>query len=138
MSKLSSSRPALAVAVIVVAVATGCHPANPIVGKWQITQTLMGAQLTVTREFKSDGTESLTNPGGMDAEMSYSVNGNQLHEKATSITIAGHTLKIDPNNAATAQKELVETFSVDGDKLTITNSSAVGVQASQTFTRAPG
>jgi len=137
MLKLPGSWPAL-LAAVVIAAAAGCKPANPILGKWQITTTMMGAQLTITREFKDDGTETLSNPGGMNAEMTYSINGNQLHEKATAITIAGNTLKIDPNNPATAQKELIETFTVNGDKLTITNSSTGGVQASQTFTRAPG
>jgi len=136
MSKLSSSWPVLG-AVVVAAMAAGCHPANPIVGKWQLTQTVMGAQLTVTREFKSDGTESLTNPGGMDAEMHYTVEGNQLREKATSITIGGHTIKIDPSSPANAQKEVVETFSVDGDTLKLDNKST-GVSVTQTYTRAPG
>ena len=136
MSKLSSSWPVLG-AVVVAAMAAGCHPANPIVGKWQLTQTVMGAQLTVTREFKSDGTESLTNPGGMDAEMHYTVEGNQLREKATSITIGGHTIKIDASSPANAQKEVVETFSVDGDTLKLDNKST-GVSVTQTYTRAPG
>ena len=135
MSKLSSSTGTVLAAVVVVA-AAGCHPANPIVGKWQITQTVMGAQLTVTREFKSDGTESLTNPAGMDAQMHYTIEGNELHERATAITIAGHTITIDASSPANAQKEIVETFAVDGDKLTLDNKST-GVSVTQTYIRVP-
>jgi hypothetical protein len=116
---------------------TGCEKPNPIVGKWQLSQNVGGTAMAFTREFKADGTEIMTgpSPGAMNAEMTYTASGNTLTETVTSMTMDGKTIKTDPSQMpANAPKYVTESFTLDGDKLTISNAMN-GIQTTQTYDR---
>jgi hypothetical protein len=112
-------------AIVSAAMLAGCHPANPLVGKWQTTQSAFGMSITTTRDFRPDGTETLSMGQSMGAEMTYTVDGSKLSERVTSMTVGGMTKKIDqsqpPANSPQSLKSVNETFTVDGDKLTLNN-----------------
>ena len=113
----------------------GCHPSNPLIGTWRLTQNIFGTPITMTRQFKTDGTESMTagTSGAMTAEMTYSVEGNTLTETVTSITVGGKTVNtVQPSQ--NSPKNMTETFLIDANKLTISKSSE-GVQTSQIYDR---
>jgi hypothetical protein len=135
--KMQSGRLILCAGAVAAVASVGCQGANPLVGKWQMTQDVMGAPVTVVREFKADGTETMTNgmPGIMSTEIKYTVDGNKLNESVTGMTIDGQTVAVDATKLPpNAPESMTETFSVDGDKLTIANTTT-GVQVTQTFDR---
>jgi hypothetical protein len=116
-------------AAIAASLFAGCQKANPLIGKWQTTENIFGTTVTTTREFKTDGTETMTtgNSGLMGAQMTYAVDGNKLTEAVSSMTIGGKSIQVDPSKVpAGSPKNLTETFTLDGDKLTITNSMSGG------------
>jgi hypothetical protein len=126
--------------VSIVFLLTGCQARsiNPIVGKWQLTQTIGGDTMTVTREFKADGTETMAGPsaGAMNAEMTYTVAGNTLNETVTSMTIDSKTIGTDPSQmSANGPKYVTESFTLNGNTLTISNAMN-GIQTTQTYDRA--
>jgi len=127
---MSTIRKRTALIVIAASTLAGCHPANPLMGTWQTSSNFMGVSIKATRQFNADGTELLAGAGGgTSATMAYSVQGNDLHERVTSMTIAGHTMTIDANSPANAKKELVEHFTLTGDQLSITNPETGVTQA---------
>ena len=121
--------------VVVVAMVSGCAKSNPLVGKWQNTQTVMGMTITMTREFRADGTEIMTSPipGTGDSQMKYTVDGNTITEQVTSMTIGGQTIQAPPPSAG-SKAGMQETFAINGDTLTLTN-TANGGTGPQTYTR---
>jgi hypothetical protein len=118
----------------------GCQKANPLIGKWQTTQSGFGMSITTTREFKTDGTETMvsgTPPAAMSADMTYTVDGNKLVEAVSRITMGKQTIQVDPSKVpAGSPKNLTETYTLDGDKLTITNSMN-GAQSQLIYNRVP-
>ena len=115
----------------------GCKPANPLIGKWTMTQTIFGMTVTQTREFKADGTETMSSGGpvAMGAEMTYTTDGGKLTESVTSMTFGGKTTKINiSQQQPNSPKSLSESYTVNGNTLIITNTKG-GNSVSQTYTR---
>lgn len=113
---------------------TGCHSANPLVGKWHADLSKLGKSASMTREFRADGTETLAfGAGSAQTEMTYTVNGNALTEKVTSMTLAGKPVDITRSGLPATTSE---TFTISGDKLTIDNTQN-GAKISLTYDRVP-
>ena len=115
----------------------GCKPANPLIGKWTMTQNIFGMTVTQTREFRADGTETMSSGGpvAMGSEMTYTADGGKLTESATSITLGGKTTKISiSQQQPNSPRSVSETYTVNGNTLVITNSMG-GRSISQTYSR---
>jgi len=115
---------------------SGCHPSNPLVGKWQSKLTQLGHSASMTREFRADGTETITfGAGSAETQMTYTVDGQTLTENVTGMSIAGKQVAADsPQAPGGIPKNVKETFTLDGDKLTI-SSKENGVNINLTYDR---
>lgn len=118
-------------------IAAGCKggPANALVGTWSLSSSSPQGAITVTKQFKDDGTETVTiNATGQSLVGSgtYLIKGSQVTETYTSIagTAQGQTI-----NVAKGSNKLppphTSTFAVTGNTLSLTRSGS----RTLTFTR---
>jgi len=114
--------------LFVTVVIAGCNkpivilgPPNPLVGKWTLTQNALSSMVTIVREFKSDGTETMTSipPGQQDVVINYTINGSTLTETVTSMTVDGRTVHPAPPAPGGPQGQ-TSTFALSGNTLTLT------------------
>jgi len=119
----------------IAAMLAGCHPAaNPLVGKWQADLSKLGKSASMTREFRTDGMETVAfGAGSAQTEMTYTVNGNALSEKVTAMTLAGKPMDVTTSGLPATTSE---TFTINADKLTITDTQN-GAKISLTYDRVP-
>ena len=124
--------PLLALALPFLALA-GCAHKDTLVGKWQGTVTQPGGSIYATFDFTPDGRETIhsaINQGArtrtIDVRGTYRVNGTNLTQNLTAMTMDFQTMPIPPNQAQTAP------FMLEGDHLTLTNP---GTGESLTLTR---
>jgi hypothetical protein len=99
----------------------GCHPANPLVGKWKADFKALGPSVLMTREFRADGTESMAwGAHGPELRMTYTMDGDTLREHVTGMAGGGKAVSAgSPEMPKDVPKDITETFSVSGDRLTI-------------------
>ena len=128
----------LGCAATIAAMLTGCHSANPLVGKWRADLSKYGLPDT-TREFRADGTETIFD-GGNSApkEMTYTVNGNVLTETEIvppdAVTRTGDVTTITTSIPPDTTKS---TFTISGNKLTINHPWLKHITIHRTYNRVP-
>lgn len=119
---LPALRPAPRAALFLLAAlaAPGCAHKNTLVGRWQGTPP--GGATDSTFEFTQGGREAITSRttsagGAVDitAAGTYKVDGANLTQTLTTMTLRGHPMVIPPHPARPAP------FTLGGDRLTLTN-----------------
>ena len=101
---MKNTRPAVLVALLTSAfVQVGCAPKPTIVGKWQGTMTQPGGAVNTTMEFTPDGKETISaqapvagTPMDIGVSGTYKVDGTNLTQTLTTMTMRGRTMPIPP------------------------------------------
>ena len=90
----------------------------------------------MTREFRADGTETMTfGAGSAQTQLTYNVDGQTLTENVTGMELGGKAVPASTSTTPFGMpKSLKETFSLNGDKLTI-SSKENGVNINLTYDR---
>lgn len=124
--------PARMLAPILLLLLTGCHK-DTLVGKWSGTAPGPGGTpIVMTYNFTQDNKETvgIQTQGGpvsltVNIAGTYKVDRANLTQTITAMTMNTQTFKLPPDKA----KSVTGPFTLDGDKLTLTNS-----QSGQTVT----
>ncbi len=114
---------------------TGCHK-DTVVGKWQGTSPGPGGTpIAMTYNFTQDNKETvgIQTQGGpvsftVNIAGTYKVDGANLTQTITAMTMGTQTINLPPDKA----KSETGPFTLDGDKLTLTNPQS---KQSMTLTR---
>jgi len=109
MKKLSLLLVVLMLASTVLVSCSGDSTTNSIIGEWEATQSIEGVELKIGMTFNEDGTMT-TSSMGISVDGTYSISGDKITVK---MTVAG------------IESTEVNTFRVEGDKLTIVSEEGV-------------